>query len=157
MTLHEYQRSGSIIDVHPRSLRFTFSNFFSLEIFRPIEANFMCSLHGIGEWKFVQMVYVTWPVWPPCPSMVKTFRNLLPWNQKANDLERWYAASGTRVLPNLFKWWPWVDPRPILRQGQIWSIMLLYGKKVKLELSEDPDYSPAIVLSEEKDISWTEN
>ena len=49
--------------------------------------------------------------------------------------------------------WPW----PILRQGQIWSIMLLYGKKVKLELSEDPDYSPAIVLSEEKDISWTEN
>ena len=89
--------------------------------------------------------------------MVKTFRNLLPWNQKANDLESWYAASGTpstsKFVQMMTLSWPW----PILRQGQIWSIMLLYGKKVKLELSEDPDYSPAIVLSEEKDISWTEN
>ena len=34
--------------------------------------------------------------------------------------------------------WPW----PILRQGQIWSIMLLYGKKVKLELSEDLTIAP---------------
>ena len=30
--------------------------------------------------------------------MVKTIRNLL-WNQTADDLESWYAASGTRVLP----------------------------------------------------------
>ena len=36
----EYQRSRSFIDLHPRSLRFTFSNFFSLETFRPIEAKF---------------------------------------------------------------------------------------------------------------------
>ena len=34
--------------------------------------------------------------------------NLL-WNQKANDLETWYAALGTQILPSLFKWWPWVD------------------------------------------------
>ena len=31
MNLYEYQRSRSFIDIHPRSLRFTFSNFFSLE------------------------------------------------------------------------------------------------------------------------------
>ena len=33
MNLHvcEYQRSSSFIDLHPRSLRFTLSNFFSLE------------------------------------------------------------------------------------------------------------------------------
>ena len=30
-------------------------------------------------------------------------KNLLLWNQKADDLESSYAASGTRVLPNLFK------------------------------------------------------
>ena len=31
--------------------------------------------------------------------MVKTLKNLL-WNQKANDLESLYAASGTRILPS---------------------------------------------------------
>ena len=30
-------------------------------------------------------------------------------HQKADDLETWYAASGARVLPSLFKWCPWVD------------------------------------------------
>ena len=38
----------------------------------------------------------------------KTFKNLL-WNQKANDLVTLYAALGTRVLPSMFKWYPWVD------------------------------------------------
>ena len=35
------------------------------------------------------------------PIFGKTFKNL--WNQKADDLETWYAASGALVLPNLFK------------------------------------------------------
>ena len=25
------------------------------------------------------------------------------------NLETWYTAWGTQVLPNLFKWWPWID------------------------------------------------
>ena len=40
MNLYEYQRSRSFIDHGPRSLRFTFSNFFSLETARSIEAKF---------------------------------------------------------------------------------------------------------------------
>ena len=28
--------------------------------------------------------------------MVKTLKNLLLWNQKADDVETWYAASGAR-------------------------------------------------------------
>ena len=40
MNLYENQRSRSFIDLHPRSLRFTFLNFFSLEISKPIEAKF---------------------------------------------------------------------------------------------------------------------
>ena len=32
--------------------------------------------------------------------MVKTFKNLL-WNQKADDLETWYATSGAGVLPSI--------------------------------------------------------
>ena len=33
---------------------------------------------------------------------LKTFKNLLLLNQKADDLETLYAALGTQVLPNLF-------------------------------------------------------
>ena len=40
MNLYEYQRSRSFIDLLPRSLWFTFSNFFSLQTSRPIEAKF---------------------------------------------------------------------------------------------------------------------
>ena len=29
--------------------------------------------------------------------MVKTLKTLLLWNQKADDLESWYAASGSQV------------------------------------------------------------
>ena len=35
--------------------------------------------------------------------IVKPLKNLLLQNQKADDLESWYAASGARVLISLFK------------------------------------------------------
>ena len=35
--------------------------------------------------------------------MVKAFKKLLIRNQKADDLETWYVAFGTQVLPNLSK------------------------------------------------------
>ena len=44
------------------------------------------------------MVQVTWPRWPPCPYMVKTFKNLLLKNQKTYDLETWHVALGTQAL-----------------------------------------------------------
>ena len=49
---------------------------------------------GMGEQKLVQMIQVTWPRWQPFPYVVETFKTL-PWNRKADDLEPWYAASGT--------------------------------------------------------------
>ena len=30
-------------------------------------------------------------------------KNLILWNQKADDLETWYATLVTRVLPRIFK------------------------------------------------------
>ena len=86
----------------------SFSNIFSWETAMPIKPNFMWSLSGIGERKFVQMVQVTWPRWPPCPYMVETWKIIVLWNQKADDLESLYAASSAQVLPSLFKWWPWL-------------------------------------------------
>ena len=40
MNVYEYQRSRPFIDLGPMSLRFTFSNFFSLETAWQIEATF---------------------------------------------------------------------------------------------------------------------
>ena len=39
--------------------------------------NFIWSLLRLGEWKIAKMVPVHWPRRPPCPYMVKTFKNLL--------------------------------------------------------------------------------
>ena len=58
----------------------------------------------MGERNFVQTDLVTLTRWPQCRYIVKTLKNLLLRNQKADDLETWYAASGTtRALPSLFK------------------------------------------------------
>ena len=40
--------------------------------------NFIWSLLRLGEWKIAKMVAVHWPRWPPCPNMVKTFKNPPP-------------------------------------------------------------------------------
>ena len=45
------------------------------------------SLRENKEWKFIQMSWVTWPTWLPCPYMGKTLKNLLLQNQWTNDLE----------------------------------------------------------------------
>ena len=103
MNLYEYQRSRSSID-----LRHFHTSFTEKPLGR-LKPNLMWILHWMGELKFVQLDQVTWPRRPPCPYMVKTWKILLLWNQKADDLESFYAASGTWVLPSLFKWWLWVD------------------------------------------------
>ena len=123
MNLYEYQRSGPSIDHGSSYSDSTFSNFFSLQTAWSIEAKFhveppwdggtkVCS-HGPGHKTNMAAL----------PSMVKTFKNLL-WNQKADDLESWYSASGTRVLPSSNDDVGW----PILWQGQFWSFMLCIWK-----------------------------
>ena len=102
MNIYEYQRSRSFINFGSRSLKF---NIFKLLFLRNCWADrsqiFIWSLHRISKWKIVQIVQVTWSIWPPCPYLVKTFKkNLLLWNQMADDLESWYAASGTQVQPS---------------------------------------------------------
>ena len=96
-----------------------------------LKLNFMWSLLGMGERKFLQMVLVTWPKWPPCPYMVKTLKKssspepkgLWPRNLVCSIV----CSSTTKFVHMMILGWPW----PILRQGQIWYLMLLYGEKVK--------------------------
>ena len=62
----------------------------------------------------------------------KNLKNLLLWNQNTDDHESLFAASYTRVLLNLFKWWLWVDLDLFYGKVKIWSPFLLYGIKLKL-------------------------
>ena len=107
--LYEYERSRSFIDIGPSNSDSIFSNFFSSITSRPIEAKF----HVVLQWDggmHVRSIQVTRPRWPPYPYMVKTFKNLLLRNERADDLEEiWFAAFGTQVLSTLSKWWSWVD------------------------------------------------
>ena len=74
----------------------SFSNFFFLQTALPTEATFYVEPPWDGG--MIRLFK-----WPPCPYMVKTLKNLLLWNQKADDLKSWYVALGTLVLPSLFK------------------------------------------------------
>ena len=81
----------------------TFSNIVSTETTGPIEAKFhmeppwdrktkVCS-NGLGH--MIKMAAM--------PIYGKTLKILLLRNQKADDLETWYAALGAQVLSCLFK------------------------------------------------------
>ena len=76
------------------------------------------------------MVQVTWPKWPPCPYMVKTFKNLLLQNQKSYDLETWHVALGTQALQSLYKWWPWVDLDLFYGKVKLGHLYVWMGKTV---------------------------
>ena len=71
----------------------------------------MWSLHGIWEKIFKQMHNGPGHMTNVAAVLIndKNFKNLLLWDQKADNFESWYAAMGTWVLPSLFKWSPWVD------------------------------------------------
>ena len=47
---------------------------------------------------------------------------------KGDDLETWYAVSDARVLPSLFKWWPWVDHDPFYRKVKFGPLCFCMGK-----------------------------
>ena len=82
------------------------------------------------------MVLVTWPRWPPCPYKVKTLKNLILWNQKDKDIETWYAALSARVLPSLFKWWPWVDLDLFYGKVKFGPLCFCMGKGKTMDFSE---------------------
>ena len=111
MDLYEYQRSRSFIDIGPRPLRFII---FKLLFLRNRYVDW-----SIGERKFVQMVQLTWPRWPPYGKNMKNSSSLEPkgwWPWK-------FVASSAQVLPSLFKQWPWVDLDPFydsVKFGPLW-------------------------------------
>ena len=120
-----------------------------------LKSIFMWRLYESGEWKFLQTVMVTWPRWPPCPYMPVYSKNL----KKFSSLEpkgRWpwnlvYSigySSTTKFLQMMTLGWPW----PILWQGQIWSLMLLYWEKGKtVDFSETIIYDLKLATVDQSD------
>ena len=63
----------------------------------------------MGKQKIAKMVAVGRPRWPPCPYMVKTFKNLLLQNRECLRAESLHKSSGRRGLPKLPKELSYVD------------------------------------------------
>ena len=80
----------------------TFSNIFSSETIGSIEAKFHMESPWDGDTKVCSNGLGRMTKMAAMPIYGKNIKNLLQ-NQKADGLETWYAASGARVLPNLFK------------------------------------------------------
>ena len=82
---------------------FTFSNIFSSETARPINAKFYME----PPWEGGTKVYINGPghmtTMAAIPIYGKYLKNLLLQNQKSYDLDTWHVASGTQVLQSLYK------------------------------------------------------
>ena len=95
-------------------------------------SNFIWSLLRLGERKIAKIVVVRWPRWPPCPYMVKTFKNLLHQNQGCLVAESLLKSSrnwkSTKVAKIMDVHWHLT----FLQRGQVCFPMHLYGKNVEI-------------------------
>ena len=102
----------------------TFSNNFSLKPLSQFCSNFICSLLRVGERTIAKMVTDRLPRWPPCPYMVKTFKNLLLQNQGFLGAESLHESSGTGGLPKLLKELSYVDVWPFYGKVKFASLCI---------------------------------
>ena len=101
MHLYEpYNLNGKIVENFKRPPLKPLSQFCSNSIWSHLR---------VGKQKIAKIVAVRWPRWPPCPYMVKTFKNLLLQNRECLGAESLHKASGTRGLPKLLKELSYVD------------------------------------------------
>ena len=68
--------------------------------------------------------------------MVKTLKNLLLRNQKADDLESWYAALGTQVLPIPSNDDPGLTLTYFTARSNLVPYAFVWGKSKTMDFSE---------------------
>ena len=132
--------ASQCICMSPIHLNRKFVENFKLPSLKPLSqicSNFILSFLKSGEWKIAKMVVVHWPRWPPCPYMVKHFKNLLLQNWGCLGAESVHKSSGTGDLPKLLKRLSYVDIWPFYGKVKFASLCIcmspinLYGKIVE--------------------------
>ena len=98
-----------------------------------LSSNFMWSILGVGERKFVFFVQVTWPRWPNFPYGVKLKKNLLLRNRWADLDETWYVACGTWAHHSLYKLWPLDDLDLFYAKVKFGNLGISMGKNQNVE------------------------
>ena len=109
---------ANIIPVTPASgvrpssvIRQHFQTSSSLKLLGQLNSYFIWRLLRMGERKFVQMVLVTWPRWPPRPYMVKTLKkssspepeSQWPWDLVCSI----GVVEPTKFVQMMILGWPW--------------------------------------------------
>ena len=113
LIVYQWLRRPSVRpSVRPSSVvRQHFQTSSSLKLLGQLNSYFIWRLLRMGERKFVQMVLVTWPRWPPRPYMVKTLKKSSspepegrwPW-----DLVCSIGVVGpTKFVQIMILGWPW--------------------------------------------------
>ena len=127
MKLYEYQMSNSFTDLGPNLSDLIFLNFFPSITTRPIKARF----HVEPPWDGRKKACSNDPgLITNMAAMPIYGKNLL----KSSSLEpkgQWNVVCSIEYSSTT----KFVQVMPILRQGQIWSPMLLYAKKLKQWIS----------------------
>ena len=112
LIVYQWLRRQSVrASVRPPVVRQHFQTSSSLKLLGQLNSYFIWRLPRIGERKFIQIVLVTWPRWPPRPNMVKTF-------QKSSSPEpegRWPwdlvcsigVVGPTKFVQMMILGWPW--------------------------------------------------
>ena len=104
MNIKGQGHSVSFVQGHSDS---TFANFFSLEKGKPFEAKFHVEPPGDGGTKVCSNGPGHMTNMATTPYMLKTLKK----SSFSGTKNRWpwkWVASGARVLPSLFKCWPWL-------------------------------------------------
>ena len=117
-------------------------------------SNFIWSLPWAGEWKVAKMVVVHWPIWPPCPYMVKTFKNLLLQNRGCLVAESLHKSLRTWCLPNLLKWWSYIDIWPFYGKVKFASLCTCMGKMLRISNDFSSGTSGPVLLKFHLEPPW---
>ena len=113
-----------------------FSNIFCSETTGPIEAKFHMEPPWDGGTKVCSNDPGHMTKMAAMPIYGKNLKKILLLNQMTDDLETWYAASGARVLPNLFKLWRWVDLDIFYNMSNVVPYAFVWEKGKTMDFSE---------------------
>ena len=109
----------------------TFSNIFSSEATRPIEVKFYVEALWVGGTKIPSNGHGHMTKVAAMPIYGKNLKKSSSQEPKGRWPWNLVCGIGYSSTTKFFQMITLGCPWPILRQGQIWSLMLLYGEKVK--------------------------